>query len=368
MRAGILGLFVAIPLVAAGAGPSDPHASDGVASSEGYCEFVRGVAKAESAILVAPALIGSVGAINSGTVTQGIPVGEPVLRITLGAEYDGVHLYQGMALRRKAEAECRRYLALSDLQALLRAGADLGSAAALRAREEVLAQAVPQAEAILAKVAEEVASGRSTIEELNAVRSRVDSLLSSLSETQVDILRVSRLPKTRGDSLPAILEAYREADDEVERISGSLRRAEAWGLTVRAGWDKIFTVEQKIPVFALLSVSFNLGSIWQGEGNRQAREGRSRWLGEDVMGADERISELVATLQAVRRDERFRHAQTLTLLADLDQQARAVEVMESSAIRRYRDYLWFERTNARATSAFLSSHLEALDAFLGPRE
>ncbi|MFP2926154.1 hypothetical protein ACLESO_13220 [Pyxidicoccus sp. 3LG] len=95
----------------------------------GYCDFVRGVGDAEAALELAPEVFGSFGVVNTGEATGGagsVPLGEPKLRLTAGVSYDFVGIYRGTALKRRAEAECRRQRALSMLEAATRQGQRAG--------------------------------------------------------------------------------------------------------------------------------------------------------------------------------------------------------------------------------------------------
>ncbi|MFP2905259.1 hypothetical protein ACLESD_09415, partial [Pyxidicoccus sp. 3LFB2] len=77
----------------------------------GYCDFVRGVADAEAALELAPELFAGIGVVNVGEAEGGInatPLGGPKPRVTAGIGYDVVGLYRGGAIRRRAEADCRR--------------------------------------------------------------------------------------------------------------------------------------------------------------------------------------------------------------------------------------------------------------------
>ncbi|MFP2908683.1 hypothetical protein ACLESD_27260, partial [Pyxidicoccus sp. 3LFB2] len=165
--------------------------------------------------------------------------------------------------------------------------------------------------------------------------------------------------------LDVLLEELRAADDEVEAVSGSLRRARAWRLSLRGGYDELIDVYQDTPLFGQITLSYNLGHLWQGSANARAREGRRRALLDEVSGVPQRVNELMAELRSVQRTEEGRLREVSTLVTDLEGQLREVEALQTREVRRFRDYLLMELTRLRAEQAYLRAHVESLGAFLG---
>src|SRR5262245_48635388 len=63
------------------------------------CEYLRGVADAESAVLVAPSVFTRLGYIDAGAATGStLPLGTPSARITAGLSYSFSRLQQGLVL------------------------------------------------------------------------------------------------------------------------------------------------------------------------------------------------------------------------------------------------------------------------------
>ncbi|MCP3141913.1 coiled-coil domain-containing protein [Pyxidicoccus xibeiensis] len=348
--------------------PAAPQVED---RAGGYCDFVRGVGDAEAALELAPELFVGFGAVNAGEAEGGAgaaPLGEPKLRVTAGVGYDFVGLYRGRTLRKRAEAECRRQRALSMLEAATRQGSGLGEEAALEARARVLQDALPRAEELVNGLRNDLREGRTTLEELNAVQVRLDNLRALATSTALARERLAARPRVpEGQRLDMLLEELRVADDQVEDAAGGLRRAQAWELSLRGGYDELVDVDQDVPLFGQLTLSYNLGHLWQGSANARAREGRQRALREDVTGASQRVSELVAELRALQRSEEGRLREVSTLVTDLEGQLREVEALQTREVRRFRDYLLLELTRLRAEQAYLSAHVQSLGTFLGAK-
>lgn len=335
----------------------------------GYCDFVQGVGDAEAALELAPELYTSFGVVNAGEASGGpgsSALGKPKARLTAGVSYDFVGLYRGNAIRKRAQADCRRQRAMAQLEAAVHQGSALGEAAALEARASVLRESLPRAEALVTALRDDLREGRTTLEELNAVQVRLDSLRELATSTALARERLAGRPQvSQGQRLEGLLEEMRAADDELESYAGGLRRAEAWELSLRGGYDEVFDVEQSVPFSGQILLTYNLGHLWQGKANARAREGRRRATLEDVNGVSQRVGELVAELRTLHRTEEGRLREVSTLVADLEGQLREVEALQTREIRRFRDYLMLELTRLRAEQAYLRAHVDSLATFVG---
>ncbi|WP_426751941.1 hypothetical protein [Myxococcus sp. Y35] len=337
----------------------------------GYCDFVRGVGSAEAALEQGPELFGAFGVVNAGEATGGAgttPLGEPTPRVTAGLNFDFVGLYRGHAIRKRAEADCRRQRAVAVLEAAIRQGSGLGEEAALEARARVLEEALPQAEAMLTALRNDMKQGQVTLEEMNAVQVRLDALRQLATSTQVARERLAARPRFEaGAQLESVLKELRAADDQFEEYNGALRRSRAWRVSLRGGYDELIDADQDVPLFGQLTLAYNLGHLWQGSANARAREGRRRATLDDVAGVPQRITELVAELRAVQRTEEGRLREVTTLVSDLEGQLQSLEALQTREIRRFRGYLLLELARLRAEQAYLRAHVESLQGFLGAR-
>ncbi|MBU8897481.1 hypothetical protein DRW03_29145 [Corallococcus sp. H22C18031201] len=348
--------------------PEAPGAAFGSDLSSGYCDWVQGTSDAETALMFAPEVFASVGVVNAGEAEGGTssnPLGKPKARVTAGLDYDLMGIYRGLTLRRRAEAECRRYRALATLQAAALQGSTLCESAALEARARSLETSLPRAEALLASLRNDLRDGNATLEELNAVQVRLDGLRSLASDTARALDRLAVVPpEPMGRSLSALLAEYEAADDAVESIVGGLRRADAWQLDLRGGYDQVFETTQDVPLFGQLTLSYNLGHLWQGSANARARQGRRRSEKDAVEGTPRRIQATLAELRALRDTETARLREVTALVSDLEAQLSEVRRLETRQVRRFRDYLELELSRLRAEQAYVGTHLASLEALL----
>jgi hypothetical protein len=268
-------------------------------------------------------------------------------------------------LRRRAEAECRRQRALLALQSALVAGADIGAAPALEARLAVLGHALPEGDRIIDALRADLQEGRATLEELNAVQLRVDALRALETQTLRARERVARLPPSSARPLSVLLQELRDADDEIERLSGKLRSSSAWGIRVRGGYDELLHTPQDLPLFGMITLSYNLGGWSQAAANERARRARPRAADEELEGLPQRVERLLQELRATRSSEETRLRELHTLVADLESQLRTLQSLETAKVRRFHDFVVLERARLQAELAWLQAHTESLGAFLG---
>lgn len=352
-------ILLAVPLSAA--------AEDSVdRSAAGYCDFVEGTAAAEAAPMVAPELFGNAGLTNAGEATgpAGAPIGSPAPRFTLGIGWKVDGLYKGLLLKTRAAAECRRFQALSELNAALTLGPDIGEAQALEARGRVLTDRLAQLGSRLDELRAEVEAQEASVEELRAFELRVDSLRARLTETEGELGRLAGKPSAPSTPLPELVTRLRLADAEVESTSADLRTSASWELGVRGGYDQLIGSDA-LPLFGLVTVSWNVGRLWQGEANARARAGREAWVEADVTGAPLQAQRLLRELDALRQASLRRRDDVNSLAQVLSSQLEEVEQLETRVVRRFRDLLLFERARLDAEAAYLERRVELLTGFLG---
>lgn len=364
MHAPLLSVLLALvadgPVVQEEAPPPD----DG----EAYCRFAEGVAQSEAALLRAPEVFASVGHFSTVGTSLEPAAGVQTTRILAGLRYDLARLVRGNLLVRRARAECERYRAMARLEGVLRDGQGATLAPALATKIAILRNRLPNLMQRMDGLQNDVAAARATVEDLHSFRIRVDELRDAIAAAELQLAQGKGRPMGAEASLSELLDAYWEADREVERVEGELRRAHAFGLELKGGYEELLTVEQGVPLFGIVTLSYNLGHLWQGGPNRRAREARGEW--RRVRGGapgSQRIAEALHVLESTRVSQRKRLEEVRILAKDIAEQLEIVEGLETRKVSRFRDYLWLESTRLEAERAFLEKHVEELDRFLGPR-
>ena len=320
------------------------------AEPDGYCDFVEGSAAAASATDLAPELFANVGYIEQADAS--LPPSTTVApRLIGGMRYRLTGIYRGVVTRDRAHADCHRHDALSRLRGAI-------AVHALEARVRVLEAALPQSVAMLKQDADDLQAQRTNARESNATRLRVEELRSLAADARRQLAAMPSGPP----ELAGALVAYQRADDDIERAEGTLRRIQAFEVTVRVGIDQRFDASAHTSYFAVLGLSANLGTLFQGSSNARAATGRAAFVrsGHDVSGD---IS--VAQLRALVDIETKRAAETNALVEDLRGQLDQLGKLGGDEARRYRQTMWFELIKAQAEAAYLTAHLESLHQVLG---
>lgn len=333
------------------------HADEAEVAAEpadGYCDYAKGVADAEAAILFGPELFGSFGYLDQ-PIDAAVPdATSNDLRLIAGVKWSLGNVYEGILVRKRAKADCRRHQALDDITG--------GTTyAALEARAKVLEAALVEAEKLLEQANEDLDTRRATAQEVGATKLRVDELRGLAADTQIALDALP--PPVAGRTVARALETYYKADTEVEKHEAGLRTAQAWDVSVRVGFDKFLGADDESPYVALVSASFNLGWFLQHGANKRAAAGRKLLVTKEHGG--QRVDSTVSRLVSMLEIEKKRKGEVGILLADLDEQLDQLRSLGGDAGRRYRQTVWFEWVKVKAEHAYLTSHVASLLEILG---
>jgi len=323
------------------------------AHADGYCDFVEGVADAQSDLLYAPQLFGTIGYVKEPLTSAGAAL-ESGTRAQVGVDYKISGLWEASATREHARIDCRRHQALDRVQ-----GESLY--AALEEKAKVLAEVGKEGDKVLAQAMEELAARRTTSTEVVGIRLRVNELRELAAETRR--LLATLPPVQPGDKLGGALGAYYAADDELERYEGRLRKLQGIDVSLRFGYDQYLDRSDNAPVFALLTVGINLGVLFQGGANDRAAAGRR------VLTREQHHIQLVDTtvthLKSLIETENARAEETAALMKDLETQMANLDRVGGDENRRARATVWFEWAKVKADHAYLVTHVASLRQVIG---
>lgn len=345
----LVGLTLLLGATVARADDAAPAAAK--PGDDGYCDYVQGAASAQSALSFAPELFGQFGYVEQSPTTINPDVqSEKGLRFIGGLRYSLTGFYMGTAIKSRAKADCRRHVAFEHIRGET-------EYRALEARLKVLEAALDEADKLLAQSNADLEARRTTAQEGNATRIRVDELRRLAVEARS---RLRQIPAPGGGDVTGAVRAYQQADDDMEASEAKIRRAQGLDISIRAGVDSFLDrTENPSPFFAVVSASVNLGVLFQSSGNERAAAGRRRL----VRSGRDPIS--VEATTALLADATRREADTATLESDLKKQLDALNRIGGDDSRRYRLTLWFDYTKVRAEHAYHAAHVATLKQLLG---
>ena len=324
------------------------------APDDGYCDYVRGVASATSAVQLSPTLIGMFGYVDQ-SIASATANPNNTLRAIGGVKYSLSQAYAGLVTRDHAEADCKRHQALERVRGET-------TARALAARAKVLDDALGEAEAILKETNADYEARRTTAQEATALRLRVEELRGLSAETHNQL---SALPAPSNEPLGNAMVAYHESDADMETYEAKLRRSAAFDINLRAGVDEYLDANVTNPTqfFGLVEVDVNLGILFQHSGNSQAAAGRKRLVetGHDPLGVDATIDRVRSLIEVESR----RQQENAALVGELQRQIDALSKIPGDDAKKYRQTVWFDFVKAKADQAYLTAHLAALREVAG---
>jgi hypothetical protein len=222
---------------------------------------------------------------------------------------------------------------------------------------------VAHAQQILDQQRAALAAFQATAAEVDATALRVDALRKAVAETSSEL---ASLPEVSGPSLPDLLEHQVGAELRAEHLDARLRRSAAFEFRLSGGYDRIYGVEQKLPLHALVSMRFDLGWFFQRGADRRAAAAREASLRGGDPGAT--LDRVVHALHAQLDAARVRLTETGVLLTDLEARLRDVSAISGTKARGYADLLWFDAIRIRAEHAYFEAHVAELERVLGDPE
>ena len=322
-------------------------------TTDGYCDWVENVAESASDDLYYPSLFGAFGYVKEPSLTTAAEAVEAGIRVQAGINYKLSGIYEGSLTRDRAHHDCMRHKALDRVQGET-------SYRALEARIKTLDAALPEADKILAQIQTDVEGRRATAQDLVAMRLRVNELrgLSSDAHRALDAL-----PAPTNAKLGGALAEYYEADEQIEKDEGLLRKMQGIDVSVKVGYDQFLDRQDNAPIFGLLTVSMNLGLFAQGSANDRALAGRRFMVREQhqVQLVDTTVKHLRELVDA----EGKRIEETAILMSDLEKQMAVLDRVGGDDNRRYRQTVWFDYIKTVADHDYYAAHVSVLKQVIG---
>lgn len=334
-----------------------------------YCNYVSSVASSESKTLKYPWLFVDAGVIPVHSLELSTPADESrssYLRFRSGVGFSPTRYYRGDLTTDRARAECERFRAAQKLRHSERNPEDtVDMRAAWAAKLSVLEASLPKANEVLDRTRASAASGQGTVLEVDAVALRVNALREQAAEARARLAESWHAPSGPTRDVARLGQERVRAEIEVERAESRLRRSAAFDVTLSGGYDRFFGSDQRLPLFAMVGVTFN--TAWFATAGSEARASSARALyvaasvQRDVNDATERNQRRHALLSANQAWLR----ELASFRTDLERRVAQLSTIEGERSRAYADLIWFEAVRIRAEEAYLSGHIHELGEALG---
>ncbi|MBX3187549.1 MAG: hypothetical protein KF819_11065 [Labilithrix sp.] len=334
-------------------------------ASSTYCTYVEAVADSQSAVMVSPQLFVTGGAVSGNDAPTGPTTTTVNPRVVAGASYSFSSLYRGLATRQAASAECARYRVFNKLLAFSMSRGSGSTAAAERAKLDVLEESLPRAQEILDEARAAVSESRITADELEVTMGRVDGLRALTAETRGKWRIAAGMMQAPKESLAELVAQRERTERATEEQAARIRQAQAWDISVRGGYDQIFGQNQALPVFGMVTLTFSPGFFWQRGADDRAETARVQAARKGLEAATVRAEETARQLRETARAERERLADVTVLLADLSRRHEELRKLEGNRAKASADVLWLGLVPLRAEHAFLRAHTAELAKVVG---
>jgi hypothetical protein len=349
------------------------HAQSATASSDpsrtresaARCRRIRATAESSAYLMFSPTLwaegvhVPVIGDTTGMGYTQGAG-----WQLRGSLSFSPLDMARGAITLDAAGSECRQIEALARAHRILEIGDGVGELPARRAERASFVASQTEIDDILHHAEERLAAGLATEEQLAGIRTEIERLARRVSQLDGDIDRLVDAGHEELDAstLRTDLESYERAAMDLERQRSTMRRMNAWTITVRAG----VIPQDQVDWFGQLQVGFNLGGIAQQFAEDELVDARA----DDLAESEDELRTAVARLE-----ERLRSGVT-NMQADLEhvrtqiairtRQRELIATMETADTAYLRAMIDLELVGLRAEAARLAAWIEARAAFAPP--
>ena len=346
--AGDTGSSRALPGIASAAQGSSANTELEVGS---YCRYVQAVGESNSALLFSPTLFATFSNIpTSATGADSNVFGASRARLQLGVSVSPMRIYRGLITNDVARAECRRYA--SEVRTPPVALAPITGRTALVAKMHVLEDAIAHGQVVRAKLRVRLETSLATVDEYGALVLQLDGLQDELSQAAA---KLAQLPLGPTPNAPGSLAERAAAEDAAQDAQARLRRSQALEFELRAGYYRIFGQEQKVPLFAIASLEFSPGWLWQGSTEARAREAHSSWV-RARLAPPAPPPEVQAQLREALSANRKRANELVLTMSDLEMRRKTAEAVPGEQAQHFAEVMWLQLARLRANRAYLDEY------------
>ncbi|MFZ5893502.1 MAG: hypothetical protein ACOY0T_20745 [Myxococcota bacterium] len=356
---------------AADVSTADEHAVDA------YCRYAEAVADSDSALSASPWLFGNVGTLAAargalpGEATDNVELGTPRLRVQAGVGVSPTRILRSGSARTLARLECRQYAVNAKIKRVLELlTKDVGhvGAAPLREKARVLREALERGRKLNELYKQRLEASLATVDDFRKLVLKLSEIEQALHATEDELARQpERVPLA--ENWAALRAESERVAAESARVEGGVRKSQAFEVVLRGGYDRIFGVDQRVPLFASATLRFSPGWFWQAPAESRAEVAAKEWRARQAQAALPAPREFIQRIEARMKVAADRRSDLARTIGELDRRLNDVKAVPGEASQRFAELLWLDIAMLRADEAFVAKQREDLEGILsGYRE
>lgn len=334
------------------------------AETRDRCQEITSAAASESAALRWPLLFSRVGLMRGSPLDVdgggGAARRDLLWNLQVGAEVSPTRIYEAGLVEARARAECDRYAAELSFRALM-AAFDLDLTKALEARIQSLQASLPDAERRLEASSSALDGSQVSLPDHLTTRRRVDRLRQQLADAELDLASAPLFAAEPAPPAGRAFDELRRAEARVVALDAELRRADSIALSLRAGYDEVFGVEQSLPVFAFVSLRLAPARLWQRAHDAASERAHQRRVERRIEQARLLLERLEGQLGRQLTVLERRLAQLERRIAELGRRQSDLGGVGTQAAGELSEALWFERAEVEADRAYAYALRDTLE-------
>ena len=339
---------------------------------ESYCRYTEAMADSSSALEASPWVFGNAGTVPAsrgavpGEAVDSSELRTPRLRVQAGVGVSPTRMIRSSSAKTLARLECRRYAVNAKMRRmldLLTSDIDHAGPEPLRERARVLREAIAYGRKLNESFRQRLESSVATVDDYRKLLIKLSDLEQQLRMTEDELARQPERVPYR-ESWSALRAEGERVAAETARVEGGVRKSHALEIVVRGGYDRIFGVEQRVPLFASATLRFSPGWFWQNSAESRAEAAAAQWRSRQAQAALPAPQQFIQQLEARLTIAKERRADLTRAITELERRLNDVKAVPGEPSRRFGELLWLDIAALRADEAFVGKQSEELTGLL----
>lgn len=269
-----------------------------------YCRKVRARAKSDAALLLAPSLrlegIRIPVAFQRANAGGDASLVGPQYQLRAGLTVSPLSMWKGLQVLDVGAADCAQFVSAEVAQEVLQQDKDYGRLPAITKQIAYLDEQRASWQALEKTGEERFASNVTTLQQVEEIRVRTMNLERHRAQLEGEKNRLEKAGiKPFHGKLADIARAVEGTAMEYERKASSVRKLDAWGASVTAGYVPPLLGVERSDFFGMVQLTHNFGGIFRNAAETSYLEARKDELKNERYELSARISAFRTSLRTV---------------------------------------------------------------------